>query len=293
MAVEVVDAKKVKTKSLFAMVVRRFFKHKLAIIGLFLTIFLLFMAFLGPYLAPHRFDQQSLRNRFAAPTSDHRMGTDELGRDVMVRIMAGGRVSLSLGFIVSLTSVIIGGTLGIVSGYLGGKIDHILMRFVDFMLSLPSLAILLIMAYIIGPGFWNMVLVLVLFGWMGICRIVRGVTLSLKEEEFIQAAQALGVSTPRIIIRHLFPNTLAPMIVSATLGVGTAILSESYLSYLGLGIQPPTPSWGNMLMNARQYLSTAPWLAIWPGFFIFITILAFNFIGDGLRDALDPKLKMD
>lgn len=293
MAAVATGVKTETTRSLFAVIVRRFLKHKLAILGLILTLFLLFMAFIGPYFAAHTFEQQSLRNRFAPPSSTHRMGTDELGRDVLVRIMAGGRVSLSLGFIVSLTSVVIGGSLGIISGYLGGKIDHLLMRFVDFMLSLPSLAILLIMAYIIGPGFWNMVMVLVLFGWMGICRIVRGVTLSLKEEEFVQAAQALGVSTPRIILRHLFPNTLAPMIVSATLGVGTAILSESYLSYLGLGIQPPTPSWGNMLMNARQYLSTAPWLAIWPGFFIFITILAFNFIGDGLRDALDPKLKVD
>ena len=292
-AAEIEQVKAASGDSFIKMIIRRFIKHKLALFGLIITVFLILMSLFGLYLLPHTPTEQSLRNRFAPPSPEHRMGTDELGRDQLARIVSGGRVSIALGFVVSITSVLIGSTLGVVSGYMGGKIDDLLMRFVDFMLSLPLLAVLLIAAFIIGPGFWNMVLVLVIFGWMGICRVVRGETLALKEEEFIQASRALGVPTPLILLRHIIPNVMAPVLVYATLGVGNAILQESYLSYLGLGIQPPTPSWGNMLMNARQYLSSAPWLALWPGFFIFITILAFNFMGDGLRDALDPKLKMN
>ncbi|AZR72930.1 peptide ABC transporter permease [Anoxybacter fermentans] len=280
-----------KSQSYFSMVFWRFLKHKLAIIGLIIIGVLLIMTIFSDLISKHDITEQDILNRFQPPSTEFWMGTDELGRDVFARILAGGKISLSLGFIVSITSVIIGSFIGAISGYFGGWLDTVLMRFVDFMISLPRLAVLLVVAYMVGPGFTNMVVVLVLFGWMGIARIVRAQVLSLKEQEFVQAARALGVSTPRIIFSHILPNTLAPIIVSATLGVGSAILSESYLSYLGLGIQPPTPSWGNMLINARQYLSTAPWLALWPGMFIFCTILAFNFIGDGLRDAFDPKLK--
>lgn len=221
----------------------------------------------------------------------HYLGTDELGRDAFSRILAGGRVSLSLGFVVSIMSVILGSLIGAMAGYFGGWIDSTIMRVVDFMLAIPRLPLLMIVSYILGPSFTTMVIVLVMFGWLGICRIVRSQTLSLKQQDFVQASRALGVSTPRIIVRHILPNTVGPIIVAATLAVGNAILAESQLSYLGLGIQPPTPSWGNMLMNSRQYLTTAPWLAIWPGLCIFLVLLGFNFIGDGLRDAFDPKLK--
>lgn len=219
------------------------------------------------------------------------LGTDELGRDVFSRILAGGRVSLSLGILVSFIGVIIGSTVGAITGYYGGWIDNVLMRCVDFMLAIPQLPMLMLISYILGPSFRTMTIVLVLFGWMTVARIVRSQTLSLKQQEFFMAARALGVSTPRIIFFHLLPNVLGPIIVAATLQVGSAILSESQLSYLGLGIQPPTPSWGNMLMNARSYLTTAPGLALWPGLCIFLVLLAINFIGDGMRDALDPKLK--
>lgn len=234
----------------------------------------------------------TLGSRMVQGYSDiHYLGTDELGRDVFSRILYGGRVSISLGIIVSLLSVSIGSVVGAMSGYFGGITDHLIMRFVDFMLSLPLLPMLMIFAYLLGPGFQTMVIVLVLFGWMVIARVVRSQALSLKQQDFTEAARALGASSSRIIGRHILPNTMAPMLVAATLAVGTAILSESQLSYLGLGIQPPMPSWGNMLYNARQYLTTAPWLAVWPGLCIFLTLLSINFFGDGLRDALDPKLK--
>lgn len=219
------------------------------------------------------------------------MGTDELGRDVFSRLLAGGRVSISLGFLVSIVSVVLGSIVGAVAGYYGGVMDTVVMRFVDFMLAIPSLPLLMLISFILGPSFQTMTIVLVIFGWMTISRVVRSQTLSLKQQDFFVAAKAIGVSTPGIIFRHLLPNVIGPVIVAATLQVGTAILSESQLSYLGLGIQPPTPSWGNMLMNARSYLTTSPWLALWPGLCIFLVLLAINFIGDGLRDALDPKLK--
>lgn len=271
-------------------VLKRFLKHKLAIVGLIIILTLILLTIFSGIIIKD-ITTTNLMSRFKAPSAQHWMGTDELGRDVLGRIIAGGKVSLSLGLLVSLTSVFIGSVVGAVAGYFGGKVDAVLMRIVDFMLSLPQLPILLVVAALIGPGFINIVVILVVFGWMGISRVVRSQVLSIKEQEYIQASRALGVKTPRIIFRHVLPNTLAPIIVNASLACGQAILQESYLSYLGLGIQPPTPSWGNMLMNARQYLTTAPWLAVWPGVFIFFTILAFNFMGDGLRDAFDPKLK--
>ena len=279
------------SESYLATIARRLIKHKLAMIGIVLVVLLLLFCYVGPYFSPYDYTRSSLFNRFQSPSRDaHWMGTDELGRDVLTRVMMGGRVSLAVGFLVALSSVVVGGSIGALSGYLGGWVDHVIMRFVDFMLSIPLLPILMITAYVLGPNFRNMVFVLVAFGWMGICRIVRGQVLSIKQQEFVEGARAIGCSDVRIIFKHVLPNSIAPIIVSATLGIGGAILSESYLSYLGLGVQLPTPSWGNMLMGARQYLSTAPWLAIWPGVFIFLTLLAFNFIGDGLRDALDPKL---
>jgi len=221
----------------------------------------------------------------------HFLGTDELGRDVFSRILAGGRVSLALGIIVSIICVSVGTLVGATSGYFGGVVDSLIMRFVDFMLSIPALPMLMILTYLLGPSFETMIVALSILGWMSISRVVRSQTLSLKEQDFSQAARALGATNRRIIIRHIIPNTLAPVLVAMTLMVASAILSEAQLSYLGLGIQPPTPSWGNMLMNARQYLTTAPWLAVWPGLCIFLTLLSINFVGDAMRDALDPKLK--
>ena len=278
-------------KTFGQMIFSRFVKHKLAMVGVAIIGLIVLMTIVSFFMTSDSGNTVSLLKRFRAPSFEHWMGTDELGRDVFSRIVAGGKISISLGFTVSIFSILIGTFMGSISGYFGGILDSFIMRSVDFLLALPRLPILLIVATIIGTGFSNMVVVLVIFSWMGTARIVRAQVLSLKEQEFVLASRALGVKTSRILIKHIIPNTLAPIIVAASLQVAGAILQESFLSYLGMGIQPPTPSWGNMLMNARQYLTTAPWLAIWPGLCIFLTILAFNFIGDGLRDAFDPKLK--
>jgi peptide/nickel transport system permease protein len=209
----------------------------------------------------------------------------------------GTRVSLAVGLLVALLSTAIGAIIGATSGYVGGPVDEATMRFVDVLRSLPVLPILIVIAQVLRVqfglrgGIWNIIFILVIFSWTGIARIIRGVILSLKNDDFVLAAHSIGVPGNRIVRRHLLPNTLAPIIVSATLAAGAAINAESALSFLGLGIQPPTPSWGNLLFNAQTYIWTTPWVAIFPGLCIFITLLSLNFLGDGLRDALDPRLQ--
>jgi peptide/nickel transport system permease protein len=255
------------------------------------------VAVFAPLLTPYDRDKTSLRERFLPPSATHLMGTDELGRDVFTRVLYGGQISLLVGFMVAGLSVALGGVIGASSGYAGGKVDEFTMRFVDVVRSLPLLPILIVLAQVlrvqlnIRGGVWHIVLILVAFSWTGIARIVRGVVLSLKQQDFVLAARSVGVPGWRIVLRHLLPNTLAPMIVATSLGAGAAINAESALSFLGLGIQPPTPSWGNLLFNAQSYLWNDPWIAIFPGLFIFITLLSLNFLGDGLRDALDPRLR--
>lgn len=274
---------------------RRLIRHKLAMAGLLLLLILIALSILAPLLTPYERDRTNLVQRLQAPSSEHWMGTDELGRDVFTRVLYGGRVSLSVGFLVAISSTLIGGLIGVMSAYSGGWTDEVTMRLIDVIRSLPAIAILIVLSYLLRARFditgslWTIVIILVILGWTGIARIVRGVVLSLKEQEFIMAARAAGASPLRIILIHLFPNALAPMIVATTLGAGAAISAESALSFLGLGIQPPIPSWGNMLFNAQTYLWNEPWIAVFPGFFIFITLLSFNFLGDGLRDALDPR----
>lgn len=264
-------------------------------IGLVNLAILLSLAVLAPVLTPYERDRVRLRERFQPPSQTHWMGTDELGRDVFTRVLYAGRVSLSVGFMVAISSTLIGGVVGVISGYAGGRVDEVTMRFIDVMRSLPALPILIVLSQLlrlqfgVSGGIWTILIILVILGWTGIARIVRGVVLSLKEQEFIFAARAAGATQARIVFVHLFPNVTSPMIVAVTLGAGSAISAESALSFLGLGIQPPTPSWGNMLFNAQSYLWNEPWIAIFPGLFIFITLLSFNFIGDGLRDALDPR----
>lgn len=271
----------------------RFRKHRLAMAGGVVALVLTLMAVLAPWIAPYSFDKISLDNRWATPNRAHIFGADELGRDVLTRIVYAARVSLAVGYIVALNVSIIGMIVGAVAGFYGGKIDTVLMRLVDILLSVPTLPLYLIMAGLIpGGGVDRIILIFTLFGWTGVARLVRGQILSLKTLDFIDAARAMGASTTRIIVRHLLPNSMAPVIVAATLAVGGAILGESGLSYLGLGIAPPTPSWGNMLQRALEYIWNAYWLAIFPGLLIFVTVLSFNFLGDGLRDALDPRLKV-
>ncbi len=272
---------------------RRFRKHRMAMAGGIVALALTLMAILAPWIAPYAFDKINLENRWTMPNSAHVFGADELGRDVLTRVMHAGRISLSVGYLVAINIAVIGMIVGAVAGFYGGKIDTVLMRLVDVLLSVPTLPLYLILAAMIpGGGISRIILIFTLFGWTGVARLVRGQILSLRTQDFVEAARAMGASETRIIFRHLLPNSLAPVIVAATLTVGGAILGESALSYLGLGIAPPTPSWGNMLQRALEYIWNAYWLAIFPGIFIFVTVLSFNFLGDGLRDALDPRLKL-
>lgn len=272
---------------------RRFRRHRLAIVGGILGATLTLMALLASLLAPYNFEAISLGARWQTPSRAHLFGTDELGRDVLTRIMYAGRISLTVGFVVAINVSIIGMIVGSAAGFYGRTVDVILMRLVDVLLSVPTLPLYLILAALIpGGGMSRIILIFSAFGWTGVARLVRGQILSLRSQDFVEAARAMGASETRLILRHLLPNALAPVIVAATLAVGGAILGESALSFLGLGIAPPTPSWGNMLQRAQEYIWNAPHLAIFPGFFIFVTVLSFNFLGDGLRDALDPRLKL-
>ncbi len=271
---------------------RRFLKHRLAIIGGTAAALLTLMSMLAPWIAPHSFDRINLQDRWTAPSPTNVFGTDELGRDVLTRIMYAGRISLVVGYVTAFAISIVGALVGAVAGFYGGWVDNVLMRLVDILISVPLLPLYLILAALIpGGGVGRIVLIFTVFGWTAVARLVRGQILSLKSADFVEAGRAMGASEARIILRHLIPNALAPVIVAATLTVGNAILAEAGLSYLGLGIQPPTPSWGNMLQRAQEYLLKASWLAVFPGLFIFTTVLSFNFLGDGLRDALDPRLK--
>lgn len=291
--VNVVPAGPAGGQSYWQVAWRRFRKHRLALVGGTLALGLTLMALLAPWIAPYAADRMALGARWAPPGAAHWLGTDELGRDVLTRMMYAGRVSLLVGYIVAVNVAVIGMLVGAVSGFYGGVVDGALMRLVDVLLSVPTLPLYLILSAIIpGGGVSRIILIFTAFGWTGVARLVRAQVLALRRLEFVDAARAVGVSEARIIIRHLLPNAMAPVIVAATLAVGGAILGESALSFLGLGITPPTPSWGNMLQRAQEYIWNAPHLAVFPGLFIFVTVLSFNFLGDGLRDALDPRLKL-
>jgi ABC-type dipeptide/oligopeptide/nickel transport system permease subunit len=269
---------------------RRFKQHRVAYAGFFFFVFLLVLVIVGPYTAPYELDQVSIGERMHGPSRGHWFGTDELGRDTWVRIMHGGRVSLAVGLIVGISTVILGGVLGILAGYVGGALDNILMRLVDTIYTIPRIVLLLVLSKIAGPGLVNIIVILVALEWTNAARLARGAVLSYREQEFVLAAQCLGASRWRVMLRHLLPNSLAPLIVAATLDAGAAIRAETTLSFLGLGIQPPTPSWGNLLTNASTNIFIAPLQVFLPGLFIFFALMSFNLLGDALRDALDPRL---
>ena len=286
--------------SYWQIVFRRLKKHKLAIFSAILLAIIIILCVGAPLFTKYKLDYYEADDPtnpylgvYKPPSKYHWFGTDELGRDEFTRILYGGRVSLLVGFASVVSSILIGILVGVWAGYYGGLIDTLLMRFTDIMFSIPVLPLLVVLAAVIpGGGVWKIVLVITIFGWMTVARLVRGMYLSLKENEYTEAARAIGASNVRIMFRHLLPNAMAPVIVSATLGVGGNIIFESALSFLGFGIMPPTPSWGNMLQNAQNSMFLAPWLVWFPGLAIFITVLSFNFLGDGLRDALDPRLKI-
>lgn len=248
-------------------------------------------ALVGPALGGWSVTVGEVTERLQPPSRAHWLGTDALGRDLFVRVTYAGRFSLVIGICVALLSSVVGALYGLVAGYAGGAIDAVLMRFCDLLLSIPSLPLLLVLSKFFGGSPIGIVAVLSAFGWMPIARIVRGNVLSLRSREFVEAALVLGVPTRRILLKHVLPNTLAPVIVFATLSASQAILAEASLSYLGMGVQPPVPTWGNLLMGAQQYLLSAPWLAVSPGCLILLTVLSLNLLGDGLRDALDPRLR--
>jgi peptide/nickel transport system permease protein len=280
------------------MVWTRFRKHKLAMFGSIVLIIMILLCFGGAAIFTAvtgiTMNTQELTNRYAFPSAQHWFGTDDLGRDVFLRILSGGQISIEVGLISALASIILGSIIGVIAGYFGGWLDEALMRFTDVMMSLPYIPLYLVLAMAFSPGFWTLIFIFVAFGWMGDARLVRGMVLSLRNMEFVEAARAVGASSYRIMGTHLLLNSMAVIIVSLTLAIGGNIVGEAALSYLGLGIQPPMPSWGNILQTAAEYIfapRNGPWLIFYPGFFIFMTVLACNFMGDGLRDALDPRLK--
>jgi peptide/nickel transport system permease protein len=283
------DYGKVKGRTQREIVWRRFKRHKLALIGGLILVVLYASALATPWVAPYGYAEPDFAAMNQAPSLKHPMGTDELGRDELTRVIYGGRVSLLLGLGVGVFSTLIGAVVGIISGYYGKFVDVGAMGFTDFMLTLPFLPILLVLGSIFNFTAVTITFVLVLVLWMTIARLVRGQVLSVRNQEYVQAARAIGVSDLMVMFRHIFPNVVGVMLVQATLVTAEAILIESALSFLGLGIQPPTPSWGNLLEDARTTMTTQWWLTWFPGVMIVVTVLCVNFLGDGLRDALDPK----
>lgn len=297
----------VEEESPWKIVWRRFRKHRLALMGMFTIIVIVLACVFAPWIAPHDpleiakdENGQILRNN--PPSATYWMGTDNIGRDVFTRLLYAGRISLLVAFVVTFFSESTGTFIGAFSGYFGGKVDDIIQRFTEFIITLPTLPLLLafsaLLRGIVIPGLpreWSSAviisIILIAFGWTGSTRLVRGMVLSLRNQEFTEAAKALGMGDIGIIIRHMIPNSLAPIIVAATLDLGGVIIMESALSFLGFGIQPPIPTWGNMLSEYQNDMWTQPAKVFYPGLAIFICTLAFNYIGDGLRDALDPRLK--
>ncbi len=285
-----------KVQSFWSTIWKRFRRHRLAMIGLGVLSVLVLIAILAPLLAPYDptvMDMEVLTtgNPPAPPSKTHWLGTDALGRDWLSRAIYGARISLSVGLVSVGISVTIGSVLGAIAGYYGGLIDNIICRVIDVLMCVPTFFLILTVNAFLTPSIYNVMIIIGVFGWMGTARMVRGQILSIREQEFVEAARALGLPDKRVVLRHILPNVFAQLIVTATMGVAGAIMTESGLSYLGMGVQEPFPSWGAMLKSAQDYLLTAPWLAILPGLLISITVLSINFVGDGLRDAIDPKLK--
>ncbi len=276
---------------MIAIIWRRFKRNRLSVAGLVVILTIASVAVAAPIVAPYNPFAIDVYNVISAPSSAHLLGTDELGRDVLSRMIWGGRVSLAVGFVAVGISITIGIIIGALAGFYGKAVDAILMRLVDIMLCFPTLFLILAVIAIIGPGIWVIMVVIGITSWMDVSRLVRAEILTLKERDFVAAARAVGASDFRIIFRHILPNALSPVFVSATLGIAGAILLESGLSFLGLGVQPPDASWGNILTSGKDYITVgAWWLSFFPGIAILITVLSYNLVGEGLRDSLDPRL---
>lgn len=270
---------------------KEFIQSKTNLLGLSIVLFLIFVGLLAPWLAPYDPATQNIEERLHSPNSEHLMGTDQLGRDVFSRILYGARISLKVSFLVVTVSLLIGAVLGVISGYIGGWVDEAIMRLVDLLIAYPGFLFALVVVAVLGPSLVNLLIALAVTGWTGYARIIRGEVLSVKEDEFIKAAQIMGASRSRIMVQHIIPNVVSPIIVLATMNMATVVLATAGLSFLGFGAQPPTPEWGSMLANSRNLLTTAWWMANFPGMAIMLTVFGFNLLGDGLRDVLDPRDK--
>ncbi len=268
-----------------------FYKNKLALAGCGIVLLLFVVSLLAPLIAPYDPGAIDLKNVLAPPSGQHWFGTDQLGRDVLSRMVWGARISLKVGFVATGLAILIGTILGAVAGYYGGWIDAVIMRFVDIMLCFPTFFLILAVIAFLEPSIWNIMIVIGLTGWMGVTRLVRADFISLRERDFVTAARAIGANDARIIFMHILPNALASILVAATLGIAGAILTESALSFLGIGVQPPTPSWGNILTAGKDNIDIAWWLSLYPGLAILITVVGYNLLGEGIRDASDPRLK--
>lgn len=301
-----IESNGMTSEGMLSLALARFSRRRLAVFSVLVLVLLALLSAFAPlaeWILGTSHQTVDLFNRFQPPSLAHPLGTDELGRDVISRLLYGGRISLMVGLTAALTAAIIGAVIGLLAGYHGGRLDAILMRFTDGVIALPLLPLLIVLAAVdlekLGiPAFiaksdqislQRIIIIVALVGWTTVARLVRGAALSLREREFVLAAKGMGASSLRIMTVHILPNLISPIIVATTLSVGNVILLESVLSFLGLGVQPPIPSWGNLLTNAQELIWSSPTLAIYPGLLILITVVAFNFLGDGLQDALDPK----
>lgn len=287
-------------RTMRSLIWRQFRRHQMAVLSTFILALLIFGAIFVPVLSPYDPEASSMRERSEPPSLAHPMGTDTLGRDILTRLLYGGRVSLTIGLLATVLGIGIGTAIGAFAGYYGGMVDNLLMRLTDLFIALPRIFMLIVMTLLMRSldigflsaygGVGGIVLILGILSWTGVARIVRGQFLGLKQKEFVEAARTLGIGNQRIVLRHVLPNTATPIIVAATLLVAATIIAESGLSFLGFGVQPPTPTWGNMLRSAQDEMRKGNWwMAVFPGLMIFLTVISINYIGDGLRDALDPR----
>jgi peptide/nickel transport system permease protein len=282
---------KIKRQSELVVVVRRLSQNSSAVIGFVVAVILVLMAIFAPLIAPYPYAKQDLSHTRAAPSWEHLFGTDELGRDIFSRIVWGSRFSLSIGVLAVLFSHAVGMVFGAIAGYFGRVVDDIIMRLMDLLQSIPGILPVITISVVLGPGFFNTLLALSVGGIPMACRLTRAAVLGVRHLEYLEAATSINASTSRIILRHVLPNSFAPVLVSATMSIGNVIMMAAMLSFIGLGVQPPIPEWGSMISGGRSLIRSCPWMVTFPGIFIMLTVLAFNMFGDGLRDALDPKLK--
>jgi peptide/nickel transport system permease protein len=270
---------------------KRLSKNKIAMTGLVIILILFLLAILSPWIMPYKYDAMNMLERFQGPSLQHLCGTDDMGRDIFSRLLYGARASLSLGFLATIISTVVGMVIGSIVGYFGGIVDTIIMRLVDILQAIPGILLAIAISACLGSGFMNTVIALSIGGIPMTVRLLRGSIMGVRKMEYLEAAQTINCSVPRTIIKHILPNSISPIIVSVTMGIGNTILMAASLSYIGLGVQPPTPEWGAMLSAARTYMRDYPHMVLFPGIAIALVVLSLNMLGDGLRDALDPKLK--